>query len=283
MNQQKTAYLMIAPAIIVLLLLIAYPFFLSLYMSFTDKRIGEAGKFIGFQNYIYLFQSGIFWQVLKNTSYYTFFAVLLKAILGILLALILKQITFGRRVIRAFILLPWVVPATLSVLGWWWMFHPTASIVNWMVGFKIPWLYNPFWARAAVITVNTWRGIPFFTICFLAGLVSIPEELYEAASVDGAGKLKRFFHITLPMLKPILGIVILFSIVRTVSDFVIVHVLTRGGPLQATHLFGTLAYQIGLSGTEIGKGAAISLFIFPFLAISAFILLRIVRRGAEFG
>jgi multiple sugar transport system permease protein len=287
MREQRTAYMMIAPAVIILVLLIAYPFFISLYMSLTDKRIGMGGSFIGLRNYIQLLQGGIFWQVLENTLIYTLFAVAFKAVLGLCLALILQQISRGRKSLRGIVLLPWVVPATLSVLGWWWMFDPTFGVINWLltkIGLTggIPWLGDPFWARISVITVNVWRGLPFFAICFLAGLVSIPIELHEAAKVDGAGGMARFWHITLPLLKPILSIIILYSVVMTVSDFIIVQVLTRGGPLQKTHLFGTLAYQIGLAGTEIGMGAAISLFIFPILAISAYFMLQIIRRGEEF-
>ncbi len=161
-------------------------------------------------------------------------------------------------------------------------------MINWylrdfgLIDQNVPWLSVPFLARSVVILVNVWRGLPFFTICFLAGLVSIPQEFYDAARVDGANAFRRFWHITVPLLKPILYIVTLFSVVMTVSDFIIVHVLTKGGPMQTTHLFGTLAYQIGLAGTRIGMGAAISLFIFPILALSAYILLRVVRTGEEY-
>ena len=283
MNQRRLGYWMVAPALIVLGGLIAYPFFLSLYMSLTDKKIGQPGNFIGVANYIELFNSPAFLQVVVNTLIYTAAAVVLKSVFGMLLALILNRIKYGRKFFRSVILLPWVVPATVSVLGWWWIFHPTASVVNLSLGTNVPWLYETWWARFSVILVNTWRGLPFFAITFLAGLVSIPEQLYEVASIDGAGAFRRFRHITIPLLKPILGIVILFSIVRTVSDFVVVHVLTGGAPLNKTHVFGTYAYQIGLSGTQIGKGAAISLFIFPVLVISAFVLLKVVREGATFG
>lgn len=288
MRDKRTAYIMVAPAIIVLALLIGYPFFISLYMSLTNKRIGMGGTFIGLRNYIWLFQGDVFRQVLQNTLIYTFFSVVFKAILGLCLALVLHRISKGRRYLRGIVLLPWVVPVTLSVLAWWWMFDPNYGVLNWLlikmglIKRGIPWLGDPFWARFSVIAVNVWRGLPFFAICFLAGLASIPIALYEAAKVDGAGVTARFRYITLPLLTPILSIVILYSVVMTVSDFIVVHVLTRGGPLQKTHLLGTLAYQIGLAGTEIGTGAAISLFIFPVLAISAYFMLRIVRRGEEF-
>ena len=285
MREQRIAYILIMPALVVLVLLIAYPFFLSLYMGMTDKRIGTPGTFIGLQNYLRLLQSDLFWQVFENTLIFTVFSVVLKTILGFSLALMLEKVTKGRKVLRSVILLPWVVPITLSVLIWWWMFDPSFSVLNWLLtavgADKVPWLSNALWARVSVITVNIWRGTPFFAIVILAGLVSIPRDFYEAAEIDGANSFAKLFHITIPLLKPVLGIVVLYSTVMTVSDFVIVHVLTRGGPLQKTHLFGTLAYQIGLAGSEIGMGAAISLFIFPVLAVSAYLLLRIIYKGEE--
>lgn len=278
---------MVAPALAVLGVLIAYPFLLSIYFSLTDKRIGLQGEFVGLENFRYLAQDSIFWQTVVNTGLYTVVSVASKLVLGLLLALLLERMSRGRRLIRGLILLPWVVPATLSTLVWRWMFDPTYSVLNWHLtavatGYGVPWLSDPQWARAAVIGVNVWRGLPFFAVCLLAGLVSIPGEFYDAAKVDGAGSRARFWYVTLPLLRPILGIVLLYSVIMTVSDFIIVHVLTRGGPLQRTHLFATLAYQVGLAGTRIGMGAAITLFIFPVLAVGAYVLLRIVRGGEEF-
>jgi multiple sugar transport system permease protein len=151
------------------------------------------------------------------------------------------------------------------------------------VAITVPWLSEPFWARFAIITVNIWRGLPFFAISFLAGLVSIPQELYEAAEIDGANKVSKFFYVTLPLLKPVLGIIVLYSVIMTISDFEIVWVITKGGPRMTTHLFGTFAFQIGLLGSRIGEGAAISLFLFPVMLIASFLWLRILRRGIEFG
>ncbi|MBW1699148.1 MAG: sugar ABC transporter permease [Deltaproteobacteria bacterium] len=288
MREYKTASAMIAPAILVLVFLIGYPFLISVYTSLTNKQIGLPGKFIGLGNYAWLFQDELFWLVLENTAVYTVAAVIIKLILGITLALLLFKIPRGQNVLKAAVLLPWVIPATLSTLAWKWIFDPNFSVLNWylkdlgLIHQNIPWLSVTFLARSVVILVNVWRGLPFFTICLLAGLVSIPQEFYDAARVDGAGAVRRFVHITIPLLKPILFIVTLFSVVMTVSDFIIVHIMTKGGPLQTTHLFGTLAYQIGLAGTRIGMGAAISLFIFPILAVSAYVLLRVVRSGEEY-
>ena len=287
MRDQRTGYLMVAPALMALAVLIAYPFLLSIYFSLSDKRVGLPGQFIGLENFEALSQDSIFQQTLFNTGLYTVISVGLKLVLGLILALLLENVVRGRRLLRGIVLLPWVIPASLSTLAWRWMFDPSYSVLNWCLrvlglGPGIPWLSDPWWARAAVISVNVWRGLPFFAICLLAGLVSIPREFYDAAWVDGAGARARFRYVTLPLLKPILGIVLLYSVIMTVSDFIIVQVLTRGGPLQSTHLFATLAYRIGLAGTRLGMGAAITLFLFPILMVSAYILLRIARRGEEF-
>src|SRR5438477_431066 len=183
------------------------------------------------------------------------------------------------------LILPWVIPTALSTLGWWWMFDSLYSVVNWtairlgLMSAPGPnWLGQSSYAMAAVIVVNIWRGLPFFAITVLAGLMSIPREFYEAAEVDGATSRQRFWHVTLPLLKPVLAVVVLFSTIFTFSDFNIVQVLTRGGPVNTTHLFATLAYQIGLQGGNLGQGAAISLFLFPMLALVVFLQLRYIRK-----
>jgi multiple sugar transport system permease protein len=183
------------------------------------------------------------------------------------------------------VLLPWVIPTALSTLGWWWMFNSLYSVVNWTgiaTGLMDPpgpnWLGQRYYAMAAVITVNVWRGLPFFAITILAGLVAIPKELYEAAEADGAGANARFWHITLPLLKPVLAVVVLFSTIFTFSDFNIVYVLTHGGPINSTHLFATLSRMIGIDTGRIGEGAAISLYLFPLLDFVVWAQLRFVRK-----
>ena len=187
--------------------------------------------------------------------------------------------------IRGAVLLPWVIPTALSTLGWWWMFNSLYSVVNWTglaLGLMDPpgpnWLGQKYYAMTAVIVVNVWRGLPFFAILTLAGLVSIPRELYEAAEADGAGPAARFWHVTLPLLKPVLAIVLLFSTIFTFSDFNIVYVLTHGGPVNSTHLFATLARQVGLESGQIGQGAAISLYLFPVLVFVVWAQLKFVRQ-----
>lgn len=287
-GEERLAYVLLAPAVLLLVALIAYPFVTSLYMSLTDRRIAMPGRFVGLRNFgDLLLEDEIFRQTLWNSGLYVVGAVGLKTVTGLAAALLLHGMTRGRPVFQALLMLPWVVPASLSVLAWWWMFDPMSSVINWVlvnvgiVSRPIRWLSDPFWARSAIIITNVWRGLPFFALCFLAGLVSIPRELYEAAESDGAGPMASFWHITLPLLRPMLGVVILYSIVMTIADFEIVFLLTRGGPRNSTHLLGTLAYHVGLSGGRLGEAAAISLFIFPVLAVVAYFMLRAVRHGTE--
>jgi multiple sugar transport system permease protein len=280
---EVTGFLFVLPAALLVVGLVAYPFFSALSLSLMSKQAGVAGQFVGLRNYTDLFRGEIFLHTLRNSVVFTSVAVACKVVLGLGLALLLRRAIRGRRLIRGMILLPWVVPSTLSTLGWWWLFNPLYGVVNagliklGLISQRVPWLSDPFWAMVSVITVNVWRGLPFFAISFLAGLVSIPEELYEAAQMDGAGKLNGFLRITLPLLVPVLGVIVLYSIIMTVSDFNIVYVLTRGGPMNSTHLFATFAYEMGLASGDIGKGAAISLFIFPFLAAVAYLQLRLTR------
>ena len=231
--------LFVGPAVVLLLLLVAYPFCIALYFSVSNAFIGRPSHFVGLRNFINLWQSDAFRQTFQNAFVFTGVAVVFKLVLGISLAMLLNQQLWFKRLIRGAVLLPWVIPTALSTLGWWWMFNSLYSVVNWTglaLGLMDPpgpnWLGQKYYAMTAVVTVNVWRGLPFFAICILAGLVSIPRELYEAAEADGAGPAARFWLITLPLLKPVLAIVILFSTIFTFSDFNIVYVLTKGGPIN---------------------------------------------------
>jgi multiple sugar transport system permease protein len=275
----------VTPALLLLLLLVAYPFAIALYFATSNAYIGRPSQFIGLQNFINLWDSEAFRQTFRNAFVFTGSAVALKLVLGTALALLLNQQLWFTRLIRGAVLLPWVIPTALSTLGWWWMFNSLYSVVNWTgiaLGLLDPpgpnWLGQRSYAMAAVVTVNVWRGLPFFAITILAGLVSIPRDLSEAAEADGAGPVARFFYVTLPLLKPVMAIVVLFSTIFTFSDFNIVYVLTHGGPINSTHLFATLARQIGLESGRIGEGAAISLYLFPVLVFVVWAQLRFVRR-----
>ncbi len=278
-------YGLILPALLLIVCLVAYPFGMAIYFSLSDYWVGSPGTFIGLDNFREIFKNEVFHRTVYNSFVFTSIAVVIKTMLGVWLAMLLFRTFKFKRLIRGVVLLPWVIPTALSTLAWWWMFDSLYSVVNWTaihLGLINPpgpnWLGMTSYAMAAVIAVNVWRGLPFFAIIVLAGLVSIPREFYEAAEVDGASSWGRFRHVTLPLLKPVLAVVILFSTIFTFSDFAIVQVLTRGGPVNTTHLFATLAYQVGLTGGNLGQGAAISLFLFPVLAAFVFIQLRYIRR-----
>jgi multiple sugar transport system permease protein len=284
-REEIFGYGLILPALLLIACLVAYPFFMAIYFSLSDYWVGSPGEFVGLENYRQIFANEVFHRTVYNSFVFTAIAVVFKVVLGVWLAMLLFRPFRFKRLIRGAVLLPWVIPTALSTLAWWWMFDSLYSVVNW-TGIRLGlieapgpnWLGMTGYAMTAVIAVNVWRGLPFFAIIVLAGLVSIPREYYEAAEVDGASSWSRFRHVTLPLLKPVLAVVILFSTIFTFADFNIVQVLTRGGPVNTTHLFATLAYQTGLVGGNLGQGAAISLFLFPMLAAVVFIQLRYIRK-----
>src|SRR5690348_2057306 len=286
-REQWLGPIFVSPALVLLLLLVAYPFCMALYFAVSNAFIGRPSQFVGLRNFVNLWDSDIFRQTFQNAFVFTGISVAFKLVLGISLALLLNQQLWFKRLIRGAVLLPWVIPTALSTLGWWWMFNSLYSVVNWTgihLGLLDPpgpnWLGQKYYAMAAVVTVNIWRGLPFFAITILAGLVAIPRDLYEAAESDGAGAGARFWYVTLPMLKPVLAVVVLFSTIFTFSDFNIVYVLTHGGPINATHLFATYSRMLGLESGRIGEGAAVSLYLFPLLVFVVWAQLRFVRKQA---
>ncbi|MDP8922260.1 MAG: sugar ABC transporter permease [Chloroflexota bacterium] len=260
------------PAVAILALLIAYPFFLGIWYALTDARIGVPGTFVGLDNFIQAAQNGIFQQAMRNTFLYTAVTTAFKLALGLALALLMNQHFPLKNLVRAGLLLPWIIPTALSTLAWLWIFDSTYGIISWvlrnigLIERSIPFLGDPTLAMGSVIAVNIWRGTPFFAISLLAALQTISRDLYEAAAMDGANAGQRFRHVTLPLIMPVLTIVTLFSVIWTFADFQLVYVLTRGGPTNSTHLLATLAYQIGMTAGELSMGAAISLWMFPFMA-----------------
>ena len=263
--------------------LVAYPFFYSIYLSMLNRR---ETTFVGLANFRYLLGHDAFWTVLQFSFVFTALAVFWKAVLGFTLALVIHAMpTRGQRIWRGLSLIPWVMPLALSSLGWWWIYEPTHSALSWLlVGIGLgpkPWLSDPFWAKFSVILVNIWYGTPFFMITYLAGLKSIPAELFESADIDGAGPLQRLRYVTLPMLKNIIAITMLFSTIVTLATFDIIRVLTRGGPRGTTHMFGTYAFELGIATGDVPLGASVSLFMFPILAVSAFFILRGIRQRAS--
>ncbi|HEX9016543.1 MAG TPA: sugar ABC transporter permease [Chloroflexota bacterium] len=283
-REGSLGYVLMAPGTIILLAFIAYPFFLGIWLSMSDSMIGSAGKFVGLKNFVNLLTDSIFQQTVRNTMVYALVSVPFKLLLGLVLALLLNQAFRMRNLIRAGLLLPWIVPTALSSLAWLMIFDGVLSPWSWLAratgltNGNIPFLGNPNMAMGALIFANVWRGTPFFAVSILAGLQAVPQELHEAAAIDGAGPWQRFLAVTVPVIKGVTLIATLFSIIWTFADFQLIYVLTKGGPANSTHIFGTYAYQIGLNATDIGQGAAIALYMFPFLALFAAILLWYLRR-----
>ena len=237
-------------------------------------------------NFTFLLSRDVFWMVVWQSAIFALSAVFFKALIGLITAHLVNNLpSRGQRKWRGMLLVPWVIPLALSTLGWWWLFDPTHSAFNWIIrafgGTEIPWLSDPFWARFSVILVNIWYGAPFFLIMYLAALKSVPEQLYEAAAIDGANAWQRFVHITLPMMHNIIAITVLFSLIVTFANFDIVQIMTAGGPRNMTHVFATYAFLLGIRSGDIPLGASVSLFMLPILAISAVFILRGVRRRAR--
>ncbi len=278
------ATLLLAPTVVLLGVFIAYPFVMGVWLSLSSTSVGNPGEFVGLRNFIKAWHDSIFQTAFRNTFYYTFFATILKLGLGMWLALLLNRQFRGKRIIRASMLLPFIIPTVLSTFAWRWMFDPTFSVLNWLLyrtGFivtKIPFLSDGDYGMWCAIVVNTWRGMPFFAITLLAGLQTISPDLQEAASLDGANGWQRFWRVTWPLLKPVTLVVVVFSIIQTFSDFQLIYVLTGGGPANSTHLLATYAYQVGVATGLLGEGAAISLFMLPVLFIVVWIQLRYLRR-----
>ncbi|HYZ33524.1 MAG TPA: sugar ABC transporter permease [Crenalkalicoccus sp.] len=283
-RRSTIAFLMTLPLLAVIGGLVVYPFFYALYLSTLNRNMTRS---IGLGNFEILFDTDTFWMVAWQSCIFAITAVILKATIGFILAHQLHHIPAkGQKKWRGMLLIPWVIPPALSTLGWWWMFDPSYSSINWLLSVVgvpgVPWLGEPWWARLAVITVNVWYGAPFFMIMYLASLKSVPDQLYEAAAIDGATGLQGLRYVTLPMMRNIISITILFSLIVTFANYDIVRVLTNGGPRDLTHVFATYAFQVGILSGNVPRGAAVSLFMFPLLATFAFFILRdVTKRNRE--
>src|SRR6516164_2491021 len=259
------------PAAAFLLLFLAYPLGLGVWLSFTDARIGRVGAFVGLENYEWLWDDSVFWLSVFNTLLYTTVASIVKFAVGLYLALLLNENLPFKATLRAVVLLPFVVPTVLSAIAFWWIYDPQFSIISWtlmktgLINRFIDFLGEPWNARWSLIAANIWRGVPFVAITLLAGLQTIPPSLYEAATLDGANSWQNFRHITLPMLSPIIAVVMTFSVLMTFTDFQLVYAITKGGPVNATHLMATLSFQRAITGGQLGEGAAIADAMIPFL------------------
>lgn len=283
-RERSLGVLLMLPGACLLMLFMAYPFFLGIWLSLSDSMIGQLGNFIGLRNFSDLLTDTIFHQTARNTFIYALVTVPFKAVLGLGLALVLNNRMRFSNPVRASVMMPWIVPTALSSLGWFMIFDPVFSPISWLlrhfgvISKNINFLGAPNLAIASVCLANIWRGIPFFGIIILAGLQAVPQELHEAAAIDGANVWHRFRHVTIPAIKGVVLIASLLSIIWTFADFQLIYILTKGGPANQTHIFGTYAYQIGLNATEIGMGAAIALYMFPILTFFAILLLIYLRK-----
>src|SRR6202043_2824258 len=304
-DERWLAFVLLVPTLALLGMFIAYPFVRGILLSVTNSRVGVPGEFVGLANFYKIFNDGIFLTSVYNTFVYTAVTTVFKLALGLWLAMLLNRNFRGKALTRAFILLPFIIPTVLSTFAWKWMFDPTFSVLNWswlhlgwltadiwslIVSFfsnfphlsavgidpnvkplfgttRTNWLGDPGLAMISVIIVNVWRGVPFYAISLLAGLQTISPELHEAAAIDGARAWARFRHVTWPLLLPVTLVIVLFSVIQTFADFQLVYVLTGGGPANATQLFATYAYQLGIGTGLLSQGAAISLAIFPILLL----------------
>jgi multiple sugar transport system permease protein len=278
-------WLMMAPPLLFLAGLVGYPFCYGLLLSLQDRPVAQPGVFVGLKNFATNLHDAIFWKVAFNTFFYTAAATLLKMVGGLALAVAMNQQFPLKNLVRALLLLPFIVPTVLSTVAWMWILDPAFSVLNWllvMLGVPKPgpsWLGNPILAMLSIILINTWRGLPFYGITLLAGLQTVPPELYEAATIDGAGGWQRFRYVTLPLLRPIILIVTLFSVIFTFADFQLVYVLTHGGPQNATQLFATYAFDIAMGAGQLGLGASVALAMLPALALLIVALTIYLRRG----
>jgi multiple sugar transport system permease protein len=265
------AFWFMLPTALILGLFLAFPLVKGIWLSFTDTRIGRPGAFVGLENYLWLWDDSVFWLSVFNTLLYTAVASVVKFAIGLYLALLLNKHIPFKSLIRSIVLIPFVVPTVLSAIAFWWIFDSQFSIISWslrqmgLIEQNINFLGDANWARACVIFANIWRGIPFIAITLLAGLQTVSPSLYEAATIDGATPWQIFTRITLPLLTPIIAVVMTFSVLFTFTDFQLIWAMTRGGPVNATHLMATLSYQRGILSNQLGEGAAIATAMVPFL------------------
>ena len=270
-NRNLLGLAFMLPAAVLLLVFLTYPLGLGLWLGFTDAKIGRAGHWIGWENFVSLYEDSLARLSLFNTLFYTIVASIVKFALGLWLALLLNRHLPFKTFIRAAVLLPFIVPTALSAIAFWWIYDAQFSVVSWLllkmglIDRYIDFLGEPWMARLSTIAANVWRGVPFVAICLLAGLQTISPALYEAASLDGATEWQKFRHVTLPLLTPIIAVVMTFSVLFTFTDFQLIYVLTRGGPLNATHLMATLSFQRAIPGGNLGEGAALATAMAPFL------------------
>jgi len=286
-QEQLLGYTLILPIGLLIVLLIGYPFVSAIYLSFTQKIVGYPARFVGLTNYLALSQSGQFHAVAWNSAVYTIAAVATKLVIGMTMALALHNIVRGNQFIRGIFLLPWVIPTVVTALTWRWLLDLFRGLVNTalidlgVIGSGIHWLGNPALAMFSVIAANVWRGFPFFGVSFLAAMQTVPQELYDAADVDGATVWQKFWRVTLPTIKGVVAIVTLLSTIWTLNDFNIVFIMTRGGPGTATHIFPTYGYELGIQSQRWGLAMAASMYSLPVVALLIVFAVRFLHRDED--
>ena len=287
-SEKWLSRLMIGPAVLFIMAVVGFPFFLALFYSVSNITVGSTGmEFVGLENFQRIIQDHTFQRALKNTFIFAIVSNVIVLVLAKILALALLKDFRGKWVVRFLILLPWVAPISLGSIGWLWILDSIYSVINWTlraVGIFGPhtwpiWLGQPDLAMASIILVHTWRLLPLATVILLAGLTSIPHDIHDAAAVDGAGFWRHLFEITIPLVMPIMLVALLFGVVFTFTDMIVIYVLTRGGPYDTTQVLASLAFFTGIDGGDLAEGAAIALFLLPVLAASAILLLRVARRA----
>jgi multiple sugar transport system permease protein len=281
-RQALTGYLLVLPALVLLLGLVAYPFFFAISISFTDRIVGRAGNWIGLENFRYLGNNPSFVKTIQNTIIMVVVSNLAKLVIGLALAMLLNQAVPGRGLMRALVMLPWAMPGFIAFLIWKVLFIPLGGGINLILtdtGIHtgvVDWLGQKSTALPAVIIATVWRGFPFWTISFLAALQGVPTELYEAAKVDGATGWQRFKDITLPSIRPVILIVTLMSSIWTANSFENIWIMTQGGPSDATMVFPVLAY-FGMQTQRLGEAAAVSVAMIPALLILVFFVTWLIK------
>jgi multiple sugar transport system permease protein len=280
--------LLVAPAILYMAILVGYPFMLALYLAMSNADVATTGlgRFVGFENFVALFESSVFLTALRNTLAFTLISGIFKGLLGTTLGFLLAENLPGTRFFRFVILLPWTIPVALSSITWKWMFDTQYSIINWIghalnllrPGDNPNWLGDPTLAIISIIAVNVWRGFPFAAVILVAGLTAVPNDVVDAAKMDGAGTITRFRKIIVPMIAPILFVGSIYDLVFTLTDMTVVYLLTLGGPGNSTHVLSSYAFLVGIQSGALGRGAAIAVLLFPILFCLVFVVLRSLGR-----
>lgn len=276
-------YALVAPVVLCLITLVVYPFFFAIWISFTDRMIGQPGNFVGLGNYRYLARQPDFQATIRNTVVLVASVQSLKLVFGLGIAILLNQAIRARNFWRGLILLPWAMPGFVAFITWKLLFHPQAGALNYilinvgLVESHVDFLSTKTWAMPSVVLASFWRGFPFWVITFLAGLQTVPVELYEAAAMDGAGAWQRFRNITLPGIRHVILVVVLLSTIWTTNSFEAIWLMTQGGPSNATMTFPVLAY-FGLQSLRIGEAAAVAVSLLPVFALLALIVARMLQK-----